>query len=666
MRGTGSLVSSLTKGWWRIKSAPVENSLDLICTHDLEGRLLSMNEEPARILGYTREELIGRRIVDELAPEYRDQYNDYIARLLRDGRASGLLAVQTKSGERRIWEYDNTLGTDGLPFETVSGMARDVTERVRTERSSRKADARMQALLTSIDDIVFEFDSDGTCLNAWTANEDLLICPREELLGKRVGDVLGEELFGQFRETFRRVTETGRPEEFEYPLEVRAGKRWFVGRIGPIPSSRGQARSLCMLVRDITETKHAEEELQRKEATIRALFSISAKALNATLDVDAVLDTLVIETKDLVGVRSCLAALRTPNGFVAQEIYRDAHREPFEHSWPANAGCPAWMMKHKRPYVTNHAARDPLLIQRFREMLGARTAAYVSLFDSTGMMIAFIALYDKRDGSDFNDDDLSKAVAVGLIASIAVQNALAYRKIQLAEEHLRHLSTQLLQSQDEERRRTAQFLHETTGQSLLLLKMNLARAARESHPNDAQLQDLLNDSLDLVESSMQEIRTLSYVLHPPMLDEAGLASALRWYAKGFSERSGIYVHVEVADDFGRLPSEVEITLFRIVQEALTNVHRHSGSISATIRMERQSSLVILEVRDYGKGLAAKSAAEAGGNASLGVGIAGMRERVKQLGGVFSISSIGDAGMTVRATLPLPAAEKSISAAAGGS
>jgi signal transduction histidine kinase len=160
---------------------------------------------------------------------------------------------------------------------------------------------------------------------------------------------------------------------------------------------------------------------------------------------------------------------------------------------------------------------------------------------------------DKKDGSPFNEDDAATATAIAQIASFAIQNAISYEKTRQAQAESRVLSNRLLHSQDEDRRRTAQFLHETTAQSLLILKMNMARASRHVQPSDAPLRELLSDSVDLVESAMQEIRTLSYLLHPPMLDEAGVAAALRWYGKGFSDRSGIYVHVEIADDFGRLP-----------------------------------------------------------------------------------------------------------------
>jgi len=222
-----------------------------------------------------------------------------------------------------------------------------------------------------------------------------------------------------------------------------------------------------------------------------------------------------------------------------------------------------------------------------------------------------------------------------------------------AEEDLRRLSQELIRASDEGRRHVARDLHESAGQSLAALKMTLGRL-RDSLPEDSEpAQELLQSSVELAESVIREVRTLSYLMHPPLLDEAGLGSALRWYAEGFSKRSGIAVRVEVSDDFGRHSQEIETTVFRIVQESLTNVHRYSGSRTATIHLGRDERQIVVEVRDEGCGLVL-SAPDLNGRVPYGVGIAGMRERVKHLDGVFKILSDPGHGTTVRAILPLSA------------
>jgi signal transduction histidine kinase len=219
------------------------------------------------------------------------------------------------------------------------------------------------------------------------------------------------------------------------------------------------------------------------------------------------------------------------------------------------------------------------------------------------------------------------------------------------EEELRRLSQELLRARDDERRQVARTLHESAGQTLAALKMVLGRLRRELPKKIDRVHELLESSIELTNTAVKEVRTLSYLMHPSLLDETGLASALQWYAKGFAQRSGIEVSVEVPEDFGRHSQEIETTVFRIVQEALTNAHLHSGSRTAKIRLGYQNGQIRAEEQDHGRGIPAIGA---GGDSPLprGVGIAGMRERVKQLGGTLEIESGPGLGTTIRAILPL--------------
>jgi signal transduction histidine kinase len=195
-------------------------------------------------------------------------------------------------------------------------------------------------------------------------------------------------------------------------------------------------------------------------------------------------------------------------------------------------------------------------------------------------------------------------------------------------------------------------LHETTAQDLAALKMLLARLNRTSDRFSDGDRTALTESISLAEQSMAQIRTLSYLLHPPFLDEAGLLSALRWYAAGYVERSGIKVDLELPESFERLPLDTETALFRIVQESLINIHRHAKSETARIGLRRDAETLVLEIEDRGQGIpraSLKGITSKGG--VVGVGIAGMSERIEQLGGRLEITS-GDHGTTVRARLPL--------------
>jgi len=219
---------------------------------------------------------------------------------------------------------------------------------------------------------------------------------------------------------------------------------------------------------------------------------------------------------------------------------------------------------------------------------------------------------------------------------------------------LRELSARLMQARDEERRHIARELHDSAGQSLTALGINLAQLANKAQQGAPELVSEAEESQRLAQQLSQEIRTMAYLLHPPMLDENGLAGALRWYIQGATERSGVAMSLEIAADFGRLPREIELIVFRTVQECLTNIHRHSESKTAFIRVARSLESVTVEVRDEGRGIAPDRLAEIqkGGAQGSGVGLNGMRERVLQQNGTMIVQSNGGRGTLVSIELPL--------------
>ena len=214
---------------------------------------------------------------------------------------------------------------------------------------------------------------------------------------------------------------------------------------------------------------------------------------------------------------------------------------------------------------------------------------------------------------------------------------------------VRELSARLLQSQDEERRRIARELHDSAGQIIAALQINLQPLESKIEGLGPDAARALRDSIGLVAQLSRELRTISHLLHPPLLDESGLASALRWYIEGYADRSKIAVDLQLSPDLGRLSREIETAIFRMIQECLTNIHRHSGSPSAAIRVDRFQNEVRVEVRDEGKGIRV-------GPRALplrpGVGIQGMQERVRQLGGQFQIHGESK-GTVVMAVIPIP-------------
>lgn len=226
-----------------------------------------------------------------------------------------------------------------------------------------------------------------------------------------------------------------------------------------------------------------------------------------------------------------------------------------------------------------------------------------------------------------------------------------------ANESLRELSGHLQQLRDEERRQIARELHDSVGQMLAALSMNIARVQAQSERLDPAAARAASENAAIVEQIGKEIRTISHLLHPPLLDVAGLASAVRWYVDGFSERSRIKVDTQIPAEFPRLSDEMEIAIFRLVQECLTNIHRHSGSDTATVAIREEGPTIVVEVKDAGKGIPLdKQIAMRSDRA--GVGFRGMQERLRQFGGNLDIQS-GSGGTSVTARLPVPQASPTV-------
>jgi two-component system, NarL family, sensor kinase len=222
-----------------------------------------------------------------------------------------------------------------------------------------------------------------------------------------------------------------------------------------------------------------------------------------------------------------------------------------------------------------------------------------------------------------------------------------------AQMDLRDLSGKLLQLQDEERRRIARDLHDSAGQTLTVLALNLAHLADLSRAKDSELSTLATETEELVQRLTKEIRTTSYLLHPPLLDESGISAALSWYVEGLAARSRLKIELNIADQFGRLSPEMELALFRIVQESLTNILRHSGSETAEICLTRDAQTVSLKVTDHGTGIDSEVLAAIRAGKS-GVGMQGMRDRAHQLNGQMNVESAAS-GTTIAISIPIPAA-----------
>src|SRR6266852_4127577 len=309
--------------------------------------------------------------------------------------------------------------------------------------------------------------------------------------------------------------------------------------------------------------------------------------------------------------------------------------------------------------VLANSRADHLFGYSRQELLGKNIRMLVPSWALSSYHVGELAAVCK-DGSTFPSEISSSPLQTeeGLLVTSAIRDIterkhaeqrIAEQTQQLyeANRELRHLSSRIVAIRDEERRRLGRELHDSQGQYLAAIKMNLEMIETTDSALSNVQRTGLKEAINLLERSMREIRVISHLLHPPLLDEIGLQAVVPWYLNSFSERSGIQIDLEMPGEVTKLPDQIELAVFRVMQECLTNVHRHSGSKVAKVKIVPEDANVILEVGDRGHGVTSQN----GADPVIGVGITGMRERVRELGGQFEISSTPE-GTTVRAVVPI--------------
>jgi PAS domain S-box-containing protein len=292
-------------------------------------------------------------------------------------------------------------------------------------------------------------------------------------------------------------------------------------------------------------------------------------------------------------------------------------------------------------------------IQNGKPEMELETAAKVGRFEDEGWRL-------RKDGSRFwanviitaVRDDTGKLLGFTKVTRDSTERMAARRALEESQAALRQLSLHLLRAQDEERRAIGREMHDSLGQNLSVLKIRLDALSATAENGARLMRQELEQCAKLADDCVKEVRTVSYLLYPPMLDEMGLKSAIPWYLDGFSKRSGVATTFEVSGDFERLPREIELALFRVLQECLTNVHKHSGSTTARVRLSGTDGMAVLEIADSGKGFPA-AVDELGRDSgkSWGIGLRGMSERLLQFGGRLKLNT-GKAGTVITATVPV--------------
>ena len=510
-------------------------------------------------------------------------------------------------------------------------LNRELEERVRERTLElQESEAQFRTLANSIPQLAWMAAPDGSIL--WYSERwyEYTGVPKEETNGATWQSRVDPESLGAVLEEWRVCIKRGEPFEMEFRLRGADGVyRWFLTQVTPVRDSSGAIRRWFGARTNI----HEQREIRRVlEETQERLVLAQKAAICGTFDFDARtgINFWSDELQELYGfargsfpgtLRAWLECVLPEDREAAEAPTRSRDTGAFETEYRIRRrdnGEIRWINSRGRVK---------------RDATGAPTRFVGLNIDITGMKHAEEALKRAHDELELH-----------------VQARTA--ELRIAQESLRRLSGRLMQSQDEERRRIARELHDGLGQYLVAVKMNLDVIAMKAPPGmEMSFGEFLADAIKQIENAISETRTMSHLLHPPLLDEIGLESALVWYAEGFAKRSGISVKVDVPPSLGRLETEVETALFRVVQECLTNVHRHSGSPTASVHLSRDNGELRLEVRDEGKGMPSVASNQESPDGGRGVGLQGIRERILQLRGTVEVISNGERGTAVIVTLP---------------
>jgi PAS domain S-box-containing protein len=598
---------------------------------DNEGYIFWYNDRWYDYTGTTLEEMQGWGWQKVHHPDEVDRVVERIKVAFATGQPwEDTFPLRSKSGEYR-WFLSRALPIRDEAGHVVRwfGTNTDITEQLEMEQALRASEQQFRTLANSIPQLAWMADHEGYIF--WYNDRwyDYTGTTLEEMQGWGWQKVHHPDEVGRVVERIKLAFATGEPWEDTFPLRSKAGAyRWFLSRALPIKDADGKVMRWFGTNTDITVQRQMEralresrDELERRVAERTTALTEANENLKAEIAErnrsEREFSTLVENSPDIIARldRNLQYIYMSPEleratGVSPDQFIGKSSREvPLQdYDWRSfEASCREAIAEKK----TVHRAVD----------YGGRN-------------------YWTRVVPELGPD--------GAVESVMTISQDVTDRVR-AEQELMQLAAQLFHLQDKERRRIARELHDGTAQNLFAISINLAKLNQLSEDN-AEARGLIDECESLGNESLQEIRTLSYLLHPPLLDEAGLVSALQWYVEGFTKRSGIYVDL-VAQPIDRLLPDVELALFRVVQESLTNVRRHSGSETATIRLECKAGDIFLEIQDAGRGMPSSEDREhADDIIEMGVGIPGMQQRLRQLGGRLEIASNGD-GTKITAVVP---------------
>jgi PAS domain S-box-containing protein len=603
-------------------------SNDAIFVRDAGDHVTYWNKAAMELYGFTREEALGRVTHELLQTQFPADLEVINEQLRHDERWNGELVHTRKDGTKVIvisrWALDRKASGNALRIlETNS----DITLQKRTEKALRESEERFRAIVETTPECVKVISADGTLLHMNRPGLEMVGArSADEVVGKNVYDLIAPEDRNRFK-AFNESICRGEQGSLQFDIIGLGGKRRHMEtHAAPLRNPDETVVHLAVTA-DISERKRAEELLRRSEERFRAL-------VNASSDVVYRMNPDWSEMRELDGQEFLADTGKPRKDWLNDYIHPDDQPIVLRTIHEA--------IRTKTTFELEH------LVRRTDGTLGWTNSRAVPLLNGNGEILEWFGAASDITARKTAEENFRK-LAHTLDAEVRART----QELEEQSNQVRELSWRLLRSQDEERRHIARELHDCAGQTLTVLGMSLAQLVQKAGRSAPELATEAEQIEETVQQLHREIRTTSYLLHPPLLDETGLYSAISWYVQGLLERSGLEVHLDISKEFGRLPRDMELVIFRLVQECLTNIHRHSESETASIRLTRESNQITLDIRDQGKGMSPARLAEIQSGRS-GVGIGGMRERLRQFEGTMNIEA-DSSGTRIFTIIPFPKA-----------
>lgn len=628
----------------------IENANDVVFTVDMAGNFTSLNRAGEHISGYGRDELTHMNMAQVLTPESLLRAQSMIRQKLYDNLPT-IYELELIAGDGHTVPIElssRLILHDGAPVG-VQGIARDITERKRAAAALEESEARYRALFENASDIVYTHDLEGNFTSVNAATERIVGYTREEVLNMNIANVVAPDHMDRARDMIGRKLIEGSATTYELDSVTKGGQRVLLEVNSQLMYAQGKPIGVQGIARDITERHRAELELRSREQKQAAIAELGQTALART-ELPAVFDDAVRCVTRTLGVEFCTVAELLPGGqaLIACAGFGWRHGLMGHATIASGLGSQAGfaLLSGVPVLVEDLETETRFKIPKVLRDHDARSGVSVIIHGSGEPFGALSAFACTRNV--FSQTDIH------FLQSVANVLAAAIERKRLEDERSRHgteLAARVLQAQEEERKRIARELHDETAQSLSMLLTNLDLLEPHIPQDNEPLRSGFTRVGMLAKRTLDETRALSHDLRPTILDDAGLVAALQWIAVEHERAYGSFVRVHAETRRAeRLPSEVEVALFRIAQEALTNSGKYAHAKRINVTLTFPGIAALLVVKDNGEGFDPNRIS--GPTRKGRLGLYGMRERAALLGGTISVQSAPGKGTEVRVELPL--------------